>query len=170
MDKVQFNALIAKAKNKDEKAIEILSKYCIEAIRIHLSVLFSNQQEVEDWAHDVFVYRIYSNLPDYFIEKPSAWLSKVAENYVFTILKKDKRTAPLNEEIFVNKEFSDLVDEIMVKDALHKLREIDYKILVLRYYYRNSYKRIAKIFRLNPATVRQRAFRARQILKNYVTF
>lgn len=170
MDKVQFNALVAKAKNNDGKAIEILSKYCIETIKIHLSVTFRNEQEVEDWAHDVFVYKIYSNLPGYTIEKPAAWLNKVANNYVCTKLKKEKRTAPLNEEILDSKAFSDRVDEIMVKDALHKLKKIDYQILVLRYYNKTNYKRIAKIVKLNPATVRQRAFRARQILKNYVTF
>ncbi|MDE6075756.1 MAG: sigma-70 family RNA polymerase sigma factor [Clostridia bacterium] len=170
MDNVQFNALIAKAKNNDGYAIEILSKYCIETIRIHLSITFRNEQEVEDWAHDVFTYKIYSNLPDYFIEKPSAWLNKVADNYVLTKLKKEKRTAPLIEEILDNRNFSDMVNEIMVKDALHKLREIDCQILVLRYYYKISYIQIAKMFKINPATARQRAFRARQVLKRHVTF
>lgn len=170
MENVEFNALIAKAKNNDGYAIEILSKYCIEIMRKHLSILSGNEQEVEDWAHDVFAYRIYSNLPDYFIEKPAAWLNKVADNYVFTLMKKEKRTTPLIEEITDNRAFSDIVDEIMVKDALHKLKKIDYQILVLRYYFKFEYNHIAKMFRLNPATVRQRAFRARQILKNYVTF
>lgn len=170
MDNVQFNALIAKARNKDGCAIEILSKYCIVTMRKHLSILSKNEQEVEDWAHDVFVYKIYSKLPDYFIESPAAWLNKVADHYVFTLFKKEKRTTPFIEEITENREFSDRVDEIMVKDALHKLNKTDYQILVLKFYYRHSYNSIAKMVRLNAATVRQRAFRARQILKKYVTF
>ena len=170
MDSAQFNALIDRAKKKDEQAMCILAKYCVNAIRMHLSVKFGNRPEIEDWAHDVFTYKILSNLPDKIIKRPLAWLNKIAENYVFTVLKNEAVSVEFVEDIADNGDLSDKVDNLMVKEASKCVKKIDWLILVLKYYHGYKFEEIAKMLKMKPATVRQRALRARHIFKNSVTF
>lgn len=169
MDSAQFNALIDRARKKDEQAIYILAKYCVNTIKVHLAVKFGNRLETEDWAHDVFTYKILSNLPDKTIKRPLAWLRKIADNYVLTILKNETVSVEFLEDISDNGDLSDKVDDIMLKDALKCVKKIDWKILVLKYYHGYTFEEIAKMLKMKPATVRQRAFRARQNFKKSVT-
>lgn len=165
----KFNALIVQAKKKDAHAISILSKYCIDAIKLHLSLKFRNRQEIEDWAHDVFTYKIYSNLPNYLITNPIAWLNKVADNYVFTILKKEHRTVEYVENVYSNERFVDIVNGIMLEEAFKDVDEQTTQILVLKHIYGYRFREIAKLLKINEDAARQRASRTRRKLKDIVT-
>lgn len=169
INSAQFNALIIQAKKKNEQAIVILNKYCIKAIIRHLSLKFNNSNEVEDWAHDVFTYRILSNLPDKFISHPKAWLYKVADNYVFTELKKQKRTLEYKDDIYTDKEFVDLYNKYMLDEVLKDEDELTVKILILNLHYGYTFDEIAILLKIKSATARQRASRAKRKIRKVVT-
>lgn len=169
MNSAQFNALIKQAKKKDEQAIVILNKYCIKAITRHLSLKFNNSNEVEDWAHDVFTYRILSNLPDKYIEHPKAWLYKVADNYVCTELKKQHRTIEYKDDIYSDKEFVDLFNRYQLEEIFKHEDELTIKIIILNCHYGYIFEDIGKILKIKPATARQRASRAKRKFRKIVT-
>lgn len=169
MEPAQFNALIERAKKKDGNAIGILAKYCIKAIMLHLSVKFSNRREIEDWARDVFTFKILSNLPNKYVSYPIAWLNKISDNYVYTLLKNEINSVEFIDNISNDHDFTDKVDEIMVKDALELVSEIDYRILVLRYYYGYSSSEVAAMLNIKPDAVRKKASRAIAVFKKTVT-
>lgn len=154
-----------KAKKKDEQAVVILNKYCIKAITHHLSLKFNNKNEVEDWAHDVFTYRILSNLPDKYIDYPKAWLYKVADNYVCTELKKQHRTLEYKDDIYSDKEFVDLYNKYILEEVLKDEDELTVKILILNLHYGYTFEEIAILLKIKPATARQRASRAKRKIK-----
>lgn len=169
MDTAQFNALIARAKKKDGDAICILSKYCVNAIKLHLSVKFYKRCEIEDWARDVFAYKILSNLPDKYVSYPIAWLNKISDNYVFTLIKNEIVPVEFKDNISNNKDFNDKVNEMMAKDVMGVFSEIDCRILLLRYYYGYKSYEVADMLNLSADTVRQRASRAIAYFKKFVT-
>ncbi len=165
MNSAQFNALIRQAKNKDEQAVIILNKFCINVIRRHLSLKFNSRQEVEDWAHDIFVYKILSNLPDKLILHPVAWLYKISDNYVYTELKKQKRTLEYKDDIYSDQEFVDLYHKYMLEKVLKDEDELTVKILVLNLHYGYTFEDIGILLKMKPATARQRASRVKRKIR-----
>ncbi|MDE7379913.1 MAG: sigma-70 family RNA polymerase sigma factor [Clostridia bacterium] len=169
MNSAQFNALIRQAKKKDEQAVIILNKFCINVILRHLSLKFNSRQEVEDWAHDVFAYRILPNLPDKFIDYPVAWLYKIADNYVYTELKKQNRTLEYRDDICSDKEFVDLYNKYTLEEVFKDEDELTVKILILNLHYGYTFDEIAILLKVKPATARQRASRAKRKIRSDVT-
>ena len=169
MNSTQFNALIKQAIKKDEHAVIVLSKYCLNIITHHLSLKFNSRNEVEDWAHDVFTYKILSNLPDKFIEYPVAWLYKIADNYVYTELKKQNRTLEYKDDIYSDKEFVDLFNKYTLEEVFKDEDALTVKILILNLHYGYTFEEIAVLLKIKSATARQRASRAKRELRSKET-
>ena len=156
-----FNKLIEKARANDNRAVCALHDYCISAIKSHLITRFNNRLEAEDWARDVFTFKIYSNLPTVPIDYPLAWLYKIADNYVITLLEKRKVSVEFNENAYPDEYFEDHLNKFIVDEAFSFIDETTCKILVLNNIYGYTYEEIAAMVNLKPAAVRQRARRVK---------
>ncbi|MDE7075906.1 MAG: sigma-70 family RNA polymerase sigma factor [Clostridia bacterium] len=161
MTKELFNGLIAKAKENDQRAICIFSDFCIKAIKSHLDKKFDNIQDSEDFAHDIFTYKIYSNLPTEPVEYPYAWLYIIADRYMFTYLENHNTTLEYNENAYPDEFFENHVNKFMIDEAFAIIDEVTCQILVLNNIYGYTYEEIAPMVNLSPEAVRQRACRVK---------
>ena len=165
MKSAEFNALIRAARNKDEHAVIILSKYCVAVIKRILFTKFSRLSDAEDWARDIFTYKIYSHLPETYIHFHYAWLQKITCNFMFTKLKKEKPTVEFKENLCADENFHDVIDNLFAHEVFESIDETTRIILALKACCGYSYEEIAKELGLNPATVRKKASRAKIFLK-----
>lgn len=161
MTKELFNGLIKKARKNDQLAICILSDYCIKAIKSHLIRKYYNRQESEDWARDIFTFKIYSNLPTESVQYPLSWMYRIADNYMCDYFEKHRITVEYNENAFPDEFFDDHVDKFMIDEAFALIDKVTCQILVLNNVYGFTFEEIAPMVRLLPDAARQRAHRAK---------
>ncbi|MBD5584710.1 MAG: hypothetical protein HDQ88_06480, partial [Clostridia bacterium] len=92
MTEEEFNEGLERLKAKDNSPkTEEFALYCIEVIKYHLLPRLGKSPELEETAHDIFTQKIFENENLGYIHKPVPWLNKIADNYVNTKSKKDKR-------------------------------------------------------------------------------
>lgn len=157
-----FNGLIAKARGNDQRAICIFSNFCIKAIKSHLISKFNNIYDVEDFARDIFTYKIYSNLPTKPVEYPYGWLYTIADHYMFTYLETHSiTTVEYNESAYPDEHFDNQVDKFVVDEAFKIIDKVTCQILTLNNLYGYTYEEISPMVNLSPDAVRQRACRVK---------
>lgn len=156
-----FNGLINGARRNDHRAIGILSEYCIKAIKSHLNRRFNDRWESEDFARDIFTYKIYSNLPDAPVSYPLAWLYKIADNYMYDYFERHAITTEFRENAYPDEYFEGFVNKFMLDEVFKHIDKVTCRILVLNYYYGYTFEEIAPMVKMKPDAVRQRAYRVK---------
>jgi len=111
----------------------------------------------EDALHETFL-TIYENAGSYTIfNNPRAWILTIAKNKAISIIRKDFRTASLeNLEISTENIEDSVLDQIQANMLLSILSEDDKKIVILHTVYGFKHREIAELMGLPLGTVKWR--------------
>jgi RNA polymerase sigma-70 factor, ECF subfamily len=161
---------------------EIVKRY-ETAIVNYIYWMVMNRDDALDIAQEVFI-KVYQSLgkfnPEY---KFSSWLFTVAKNCTIDTIRKSQKNvfsleemaeeneegpgiqvedfdSPNPEKFLLNKELG-----FQLKEAMSELPSVYREVIVLRHLQDKSYEEISEILQLPLGTVKNRIFRAREILK-----
>lgn len=154
--------------NRNKEKLEKMYLFCVGYFKLHLSCKFG-KQDAEDIAHEIFENKIMGHPPKKYVHRPLLWLSKIVDNYVYTLKKNEKRTLELVENFSYKPDLTENIPDEELKAALNKLDEVSLQILVYYYYYNYQLSEIAPMVNLSYANVRAKASRAIKTLRKYVT-
>lgn len=135
--------------------------------------MMGSREEAEDISQEVFI-KIYNSLSKYDSQfKFSTWALKITSNLCIDHLRKRKGESVPIDEVYDLKDESATPEEVYIKietqkkvqDAINKLPD-KYKELVLLFHHRGlSYQEIMSITGEPLTIVKNRLYRARQMLK-----
>lgn len=140
--------------------------------------MMHNREEAEDITQEAFI-RIYNSLARYNPEfKFSTWALKITTNLCLDNLRKRKgETLPIDEQFNLSDEGPTPEEQYLRKEnqrkvliAIDKLPE-KYKEFIILFHHRNlSYQEIMDITGESLTIVKNRLYRARQMLKDYLIY
>lgn len=139
------------------------------------------KEDIEECVSDVFV-KVWQNIADYDGEKGSlfSWICGIARHTAIDRLRKiaGKNTLPLSdfqeaEHLGVTPDFSDSIarkeNMVILREAVHGMKQPDRNIFLLRYYYFLPVREIADKLGLTQKQVENRLRRGRERLKKELT-
>ncbi len=101
------------------------------------------------------------------VDKFKPWVIRILINESYVIAKKRKKYIPLDEEMVVENNETEIVDNLFLSDAFMSLNQ-DFRLVAILFYYENmSIKEISSILKIPVGTVNSRLNRSRQKLKDY---
>lgn len=140
--------------------------------------MMGNREEAEDVTQEAFI-RIYNSLARYNPEfKFSTWALKITTNLCLDNLRKRKgESVPIDEQFNLcdegltpEEQYLRRENQQMVLEAINKLPE-KYKEFIILFHHRNlSYQEIMDITGESLTIVKNRLYRARQMLKEYLMY
>lgn len=171
MNDVNDSDLIRKCLQGERKAFEeIIDKYQKTIFNITLRIL-NNLDDAADVTQSAFI-KVFEHLSEF---KPKykffSWIYKIAINESYNTLKKRQQLHRISEELKSNdknpeEKYRDTERSEKIQEALNKL-SIDYRaIIVLCYFYGQSYSDIGYILDIPENKVKSRLFTARQLLRD----
>lgn len=138
--------------------------------------MMGNREEAEDVTQEAFI-RIYNSLSRYNPEfKFSTWSLKITTNLCLDSIRKRKgESVPIDEQFNIcdegltpEEEYLRKESQKTVLEAINKLPE-KYKEFIILFHHRNlSYQEIMDITGESLTIVKNRLYRARQMLKEYL--
>ena len=151
-----------------ERAIGQYSAYVYTVVHNRSRGLLPAEDE-EEICSDVFL-ALWDHAAEIFPPTLKSWLGSVARNRCVDALRKRQLSVPLDESLSIdmNEPFSTLSDferSICVRQALESLSAQDREIFYRFYDLCQTTNEIAAAMSLNPATVRTRLKRGREILR-----
>ena len=182
MDTDQVNELVAQAKKGDQAAFTRLVEFFSERVyNLGLRIL-KNPDDAEDVLQETFL-AVYEKI-DSFDGRSNffTWLYRIATNFAFMKLRKDKRTIYTDQDMevqFDNPEqvqihewqdipLKDMLNDEFRKrldDAVDQLPEIYRSVFILRDLENMSIKETSKILDITESNVKIRLKRARLYLR-----
>jgi RNA polymerase sigma-70 factor (ECF subfamily) len=160
----------------DAGAFEILVERYKKLVFNTAYRMMCNREEAEDITQEAFI-RIYNSLSRYNPEyKFSTWALKITTNLCLDSLRKRKgETVPIDEqfnlcddELTPEEQYLRKENQKKVLEAINKLPE-KYKEFIILFHHRNlSYQEIMDITGESLTIVKNRLYRARQMLKEYL--
>ena len=160
---IDFEQLIRSAQEGNRSAFEELVAATHLMLR-KLALPLVPSSVVEDVLQETYI-TMYKKI--HYLKEPKAfrsWLSRIALNVCYDLLRKTPPSEPLSERPEQAGEFQEPVDVLSLRKALSKLKRKDRNILILREYLGASYEEIGDILDLAPGTVKSRLFYARKKL------
>lgn len=171
---VDETAIIKKAQDGDLNAFsELISSYKKLIYNLCLRMM-NDKTEAEDATQEAFI-KIYRGLKSYNgTSKFSTWAMKISSNVCIDIIRKRKvQTVPIedyevNDDSSPEKAFLELETRKDVERAVQSLPE-KYRIMIVYYHFMNlSYQEISNILNEPMTIVKNRLYRARLMLKEYL--
>jgi RNA polymerase sigma-70 factor (ECF subfamily) len=160
----------------DAGAFEILVERYKKLVFNTAYRMMCSREEAEDITQEAFI-RIYNSLSRYNPEyKFSTWALKITTNLCLDNLRKRKgETVPIDEqfnlcddELTPEEQYLRKENQKKVLEAINKLPE-KYKEFIILFHHRNlSYQEIMDITGESLTIVKNRLYRARQMLKEYL--
>lgn len=157
----------------DVNAFEVLIERYKKAIYNTAFRMMGNREEAEDVSQEAFI-RIYNSLSKYNPEyKFMTWAMKITTNLCLDSLRKRKgETVPIDEGFEIKdgkdtpeEEYIKKENQKLVQDAIMKLPE-KYREFLILFHLRNlSYQEIMDVTGDSLTIVKNRLYRARQMLK-----
>ena len=142
--------------------------------------ILGNREDAEECVNDAYL-KVWDSIPPQRPQSLVAFLSRVVRNisldrYRHNHAEKRSRGADVMfselEECLTEESLSALPAEEGIRDAINRfLKTLDQEsriLFVRRYYYMDSNEILAKTFMIRENTVRQRLFRIREKLKDYL--
>ncbi len=183
-DRVPDETCVERATAGDRQAFECLVRRHQRALVNHLYRLTGQREEAFDLAQEVFI-KVYQSLGSFDSRyRFTTWLYRIASNCAIDHLRKrHPRTCSLNQDTAAAEGSGDGPPVTGPEPGPHevfRLRELegrlehairalpaDYRqLILLRHRQHCRYDEIARITRLPMGTVKNRIFRAREILRN----
>jgi RNA polymerase sigma-70 factor (ECF subfamily) len=157
----------------DVNAFEVLIERYKKAIYNTAFRMMGNREEAEDVSQEAFI-RMYNSLSKYNPEyKFMTWAMKITTNLCLDSLRKRKgETVPIDEGFEIKdgkdtpeEEYIRKENQKLVQDAIRKLPD-KYREFLILFHHRNlSYQEIMDITGESLTIVKNRLYRARQMLK-----
>lgn len=165
----------------DTDAFAVLVERYQRGLANYIFHMVRHYEEALELTQEVFL-KVYSSLDKYDRQyKFSTWIYKIASNHTIDHMRRHEvPTTPLevapsdggpSRELPVESQTLDPQESLTMKDLLEQIQEAvdelppSYReLIVLRHYSFRSYEEMAKITGLPIGTVKNRIFRARQIL------
>lgn len=179
------NALIERAKNRDEEAFKIIFHKYQRALRFHISRMVKDKGEIDDLVQDIFL-KAFTHLASYNTSYAfSTWLYRIATNHTIDYLRKKKlNTFSINETISTKDgemsielpDHTSQADSLIlneqrdkiIHEALDLLPEKYRMVIEMRHMEEKSYQEISEELDLPLGTVKAHIFRARELLYKYL--
>lgn len=170
-------ALICECLKKDDEAFaELMARYKSLAYSIVIRMV-NNKDDADDLAQEIFV-KVYINLDKYHPDfKFSTWLMRIATNHVIDFRRKKKYDTTSIEGMLTEPEHNETPEAVAIvnernkqlKDALDSLPDM-YKMPIVLYHQQGmSYQDISDVLGEPLSKVKNRIFRGRKLLKDYLT-
>ncbi|NMS89347.1 RNA polymerase sigma factor [Clostridioides difficile] len=161
--------IISKIKAGEKELFDTLIKKYYDSIYCYCYRHVDNQMTAQDLTQDVFI-TVIKNISDYkHYGKFENYLYVIAKNKCKDLWKKKQPIylESLDKEIS-KQELVDVENKIFVKEALIKLPETEFEVIILRYYHDLKFKDIAKIMDSSVSVTKYRMNRALKKLKLYL--
>lgn len=165
--------LIQKCLKGESKAFEqIVDRYKRLVYSVAMN-MFKDKEDIYDVSQEVFL-KVYKSLDKYNDEyKLSTWIVRITTNHCLDILRKKRpQTVPLGKVAETSSKKDTPEERYIISEEKRELREaIDslpekYKILIVLFHKKGlSYDEIVKVTGEPMSIVKNRLFRARQMLK-----
>jgi RNA polymerase sigma-70 factor (ECF subfamily) len=159
------------------KVLDGQTNYFSYLVERHKDVVFSialkvlkNRNDAEEMAQETFI-KAYNSLGSFRGNAQfSTWLYRIAYNNCISEIRKRKITFASTDEVVVAEETEEMNFDGMkeenraraVKEAMEKLPEEEYTILLLYYFEEKTVDEICEITRLSESNVKIKLFRARK--------
>jgi RNA polymerase sigma-70 factor (ECF subfamily) len=165
---VEDRDLIAKARQGDVEAYNLLVSRWEKRIFNYLLRLVSNREDALDLSQETFL-KAYQNLrklddPDRF----SAWLFRIAHNEAFSLLRRRRPESELSEgrPRDFGRRLLPIELSLAVESALNALSEDQREAVLLKVYQGFKFDEIAEILDCPVSTVKSRLYTALDLLKS----
>ena len=166
--------------NRDEDAILHTQRKYGGLCQTIANNILGNPQDAEECVNDAYL-KVWNSIPPERPESLLGFLSRVVRNISldkcrFNRAEKRSRGADIMfselEECLSDESLAALNEDEGIVDAINRfLKTLDQEnriLFVRRYYYMDSNEMLAKTFRMNDNTIRQRLFRMRENLKKFL--
>jgi RNA polymerase sigma-70 factor, ECF subfamily len=165
---VEDRDLIAKARQGDVEAYNLLVSRWEKRVFNYLLRLVSNREDALDVSQETFL-KAYQNLRK--LDDParfSAWLFRIAHNEAFSLLRRRKPEAELVGEPRPRNTGGRLLPvelSLAVESALKRLNEDQREAVLLKVYQGFKFEEMAEILECPVSTVKSRLYTALDLLK-----
>jgi len=165
---VEDRDLIAKARQGDVEAYNLLVSRWEKRVFNYLLRLVSHREDAMDLSQDVFL-KAYQNLRK--LDDPArftAWLFRIAHNEAFSLLRKRRPESELPAEPHAGKTGGKLLPielSLAVESALKRLSEDQREAVLLKVYQGFKFEEMAEILDCPVSTVKSRLYTALDLLK-----
>lgn len=166
MEAQEFNGLIKKIKYDPKSIDSIYSEFHLQ-LKVHIQRRFGNQISPEDFTQDIFLKLLEMEPPQY-VKYPTAWLFRIADNYIIDKLRTKHREEEFFESIADRFDIEQVVIDHEVQEAMLNLDELSQKVLYLHYWEGYSLKELAIELNLSYSSIRTRVSRAYKKLQKYL--
>ena len=167
----EFNESLRKIKYDRDEREKFWFKY-YNKLKLHVLLKYGTFSDWEDIVHDVVSKLISNDWTDYpYIENPTAWLYKVADNHAKDIFKKTNRICEFDEQTYSNFSIEAVELRNDIRNAIKQLKRDKQYIIYAHYWLGKELYTIAEEMNKSYGSVRAEAKRAKDILeKIFVTF
>ena len=165
-------ALIKQTLSGDAHAFDKLIKYYKKRIQNMGMGFFKNETDTDDFMQEVFV-KVYTHLARFKGESAfSTWLTRIAYNTAFNIIKRRKEDSALDDETALcypglspEEQQIRAITVEAVREAVRELPEKYSICLELYFFYDLSYEEIGVMTGFPLNTLKSHIFRAKKILR-----
>ncbi len=167
---MEFNELIAGAKNNDKKAWKMLVNNYSRRIYSYALSFSGSREFAEEAAQEVF-FRVYKNIEKI---KPvkndfERYIYRIAKNYCIDNYRKNKKVIIIeSKDYLVSGWDPDFTLKDLVWKGINRLNPQDRNLIILREIEGFSYEEIAKMEKISIGTVKSRLNRVRSKLADII--
>ncbi|MEG0744362.1 MAG: RNA polymerase sigma factor [Erysipelotrichaceae bacterium] len=160
----------------DEEAFIVLYNNTSKSVYSYILALVRDCDLAEDFTQDTYI-SIRKNISQYQpLQKPMAWIFRIARNHVYSYFRKQKVTSEYNDEVLYDmSNFSvekDGLDSIVLQTALQKLNQKERTIIILNAINGYKFREIAEYLEIPLGTVlasyHRGIFKLKSILKEII--
>lgn len=156
---------VKKAKKGDKLAFEKIIEFYMKDMYMIARSKLNSYADVEDAIQDT-ILEIYTGL--WMLRDNSkfkAWMARSLVNNCNDILRQNKKYEYLDDEESIVSTYNDGIEDHEFFDLIDFLKEEDRTILIMKYFQGYTFVEISKILKLKESTVRMRALRLKEKIK-----
>lgn len=161
----KFNQLL-KELSKNINAIETLYFFYYPRIVQHIGRKYGYFL-AEDVAQEFFLQLIKAGEKQEYVEFPTSWVYKCAENIAKRKLNNETKYRYSLAEV-VAAQTEDPINKLFAKNILNSLNDREYQIIYLYYWEGYNQREISNMLKLSPSNVRQIHSRAIKKIRKYL--
>lgn len=166
--------LIRSLRSGDTKALEkLIGRYSRYVSSIISRIIGGREADCEELTADVFL-AAWNNRENLQAGKLTSYLGRIARNKAFDLLRQDKDTLPLEDDILIfdKEDIAEAAEQKdlseMLNEALGQLEKKQRELFVRHYYYGQTIKTAAEEMGINLSTAKTWIYRGHAVLKDFL--